>query len=150
MGRKWTDWRVPFPAVIYVSDPSLKKCAVVCSLCKKACVLFIFCPPSWWVFTGDTEGVSGAMQEWLPVVELRDESRTSILFCQLDCANGNVRAAGKLMNLIGQMPPLPPNAWSIAIVFPERQCFLLFFDCFPHLARPSVVRGLMVNFELRK
>lgn len=150
MGRKWMNWRIFFPDVIYMSDHSLKKCSVVRSLCKKACVLFIFYPLSWWVFTGDTEGVSGAMQEWLPVVELRDESRTSILFCQLDCANGNVRAPGKLMNLIGEMPPLPANAWSIAIVFPTRPCFSLFFDCFPHMARLSVVRGLMVNFELRK
>lgn len=63
------------------------------------------------------------------------EPRTGILFCQLECANGNVRAAGKLMNLIGEMPPLSPNAWSIAIVFPGRWCFsLLFFDCFLRLA----------------
>lgn len=31
-------------------------------------------------------------------------------FVNWECANGNVRAAGKLMNLIGEMPPLPPNA----------------------------------------
>lgn len=79
--------------------------------------------------------VYGAVEEWLPGVELKDESRTGILFCQLECANGNVRAAGKLMNLIGEMPPLSPNAWSIAIVSAGRQCFsLLFFDCFLRLA----------------
>lgn len=45
-----------------------------------------------------------------PAVELRNERRTGILFCQLECANGNVRAVGKLMNLIGEMAPLLPNA----------------------------------------
>ena len=79
----------------------------------------------------EAERAYGAAEEWLPSVELRDESRTGILFCQLECANGNVRAAGKLMNLIGEMPPLSPYAWSIAIVFFGRWCFLLFFDCFP-------------------
>lgn len=84
---------------------------------------------------GGVVSVYGAVEEWLPGVELRDESQTGILFCQLECANGNVRAAGKLMNLIGEMPPLSPNAWSIAIVSAGRQCFsLLFFDCFLRLA----------------
>lgn len=69
----------------------------------------------------------GAAEEWLPGAELRDESQTGILFCQLECANGNVRAAGKLMNLIGEMPPLSPNAWSIAIVFCG--CWSFFFGC---------------------
>lgn len=98
----------------------------------------------------------GAAEEWLPGAELRDESQTGILFCQLECANGNVRAAGKLMNLIGEMPPLSPNAWSIAIVFCGCWSFffffgcccffvLLFFDCFLFLAWLSVVKSLMVN-----
>lgn len=102
---------------------------------------------------GGTEGVRvyGAVEEWLPGVELRDESRTGILFCQLECANGNVRAAGKLMNLIGEMPPLSPNAWSIAIVSSGRWCFsLLFFDCFLRMAWLFAVKSLMVNFESRK
>lgn len=85
----------------------------------------------------------GAVQEWLPCVELRDESRTGILFCQLECANGNVRAAGKLMNLIGEMPPLSSNAWSIAIVFSGRWCFfscyfLIVFSAWPGCLRLKV------------
>lgn len=88
--------------------------------------------------------VYGAVEEWLPREELRDGSRTGILFCQLECANGNVRVAEKLMNLMGEMPPLSANAWSIAIVSSGPWCFsLLFFDCFLHLAWLFVEQSLM-------
>lgn len=105
-------------------------------------------------------GGRGWRAEWLPAVKLSDESRTGILFCQLECANGNVRAPWKLMNLMGEMPPLWANAWSIAIVFSERWCFcLLFIYLFllffffrlpmPGLAAPRI-RGWWWTFESRK
>lgn len=113
-------------------------CSVACLFLKlkpkkRACVVFMFYMLSWRGCAGEMaeeRGVwggwmYGAAEEWLPGAELRDESQTGILFCQLECANGNVRAAGKLMNLIGEMPPLSPNAWSIAIVFCG--CWSFFF-----------------------
>lgn len=68
-------------------------------------------------------------------MELRDESQTGILFCQLECANGNVRAARKLMNLMGEMPPLSrtpdqlPLSFLSADVF--RCYFLIVFSAWP-------------------
>lgn len=169
MGGKWKAEMCPSPRWFaqVTSD-----CSVACLFLKlkpkkRACVVFMFYMLSWRGCTGEMaeeRGVwggwmYGAAEEWLPGAELRDESQTGILFCQLECANGNVRAAGKLMNLIGEMPPLSPNAWSIAIVFCGCWSFffgcccffvVLFFDCFLFLAWLSVVKSLMVNFESRK
>lgn len=162
-GKKMRSWSVPFPKVICTSDPRLQGGSATClnhqlftknGLCSvyvSYCAMMRVHSEGW--RDGGTEEVRGygAVEEWLRTVELRDESRTGILFCQLECANGNVRAPGKLMNLIGEMPPLLPNAWSIAVVFSGRWYFsLLFFDCFFHLAWLFAVKSLMVNFESRK
>lgn len=135
-GKKMKRWSVPFPEVICTSDPRLKGCSAACALLrlprKTRRALCLCFPPRHDEAAlsgveeqrgGGRARVYGAVEEWLPGVELKDESRTGILFCQLECANGNVRAAGKLMNLIAEMPPLSPNAWSIAIVYLGRRCF---------------------------
>lgn len=122
------------------------------------CMFYSSFPLSWWGCTPRKGGTGrgglecGAVEEWLPSMELRDESRTGILFCQLECANGDVRAGAKLMNLIGEMPPLSPNAWSIAIVFSVRCTFVAYYFLIVFSAGPGcfAAKILMVNFESRK
>lgn len=156
-------WSAPYPKVIGTSDPRLQGCSATClnhqlftknGLC---CVYVSYCATMRVHSEGCREGgeeearVYGAVEEWLPSVELRDESRTGILFCQLECANGNVRAPGKLMNLIG-------DATSLAKCLINCRCLLwalIFFRCyflivFFHLVWLFAVKSLMVNFESGK
>lgn len=92
MGRKWKVEVCPSPEVIYTSDPRPKAHSVANALLwQKAYALFMFLTPSWWGCAlegwrnGGTEGlggvgVYGAVEEWLPGVELRDESRERVFY----------------------------------------------------------------------
>lgn len=64
-------------------------------------------------------------------------ARPGILFCQFVCANGNVRASGKLMDLIGEMPPLWRMLDQLPLSFSGADVFSYFFWLFS-LAGPAV------------